>query len=420
MPALLKEILPVGTYLTNSNNGRVRKDFSRPYLEKLAKNANQMIESGLRIPAPFDHSKEAVPIEINKAPASAFNNAGYWTHFAVQKNDEGKDVLIGIADVPGSLKDANSPYYKALHSAKDVSVSLREEYIDGIGRKWDDAILHVALVNHAVVPGQKEFQTIPDGSQVYNLSMLDNEPGSDKDAVEPGLIENVRTVLKEACDIIIPASNSVNVFLRDLLVAASQIKASRPVDGQELQPVPIYMSTTGDNSMPLSKEQAEALVATKALNPATKQPFTMEDLGFKAAPAGLDLSTLQSQLADKDAKIAKAASVIQALVNKVVNDTKQSIQSRINKLISNGVITKEYADSQLVPRLDFQMSTLDDGSMASHPLEVTLSALEQLPVKNAPSTPPLFDGLVQPQPFAGQEMSNDELNKTIDEFLKLA
>jgi hypothetical protein len=418
MPALLKEILPEGTYLTNSDKGRVRKTFPLTYLQKLAQTANEMIDKGLRIPAPFDHSKAATPVQVDASPASAYQNAGYWTHFTVKSDDNGKNVLVGIADIPGSKNDPNSPYYKALNSAKDVSLSIREEYVDGLGRTWKDAILHGALVNHPVVPGQADFIEIPDGAQVYNMSMLETE--TDEDYVEPGLIENVRSALKEACEIVLPASNKASVFLRDLLVAASQIKASRPVDGQELQPVPIYMSTTGDESMPLSKEQAEALVNTKAVNPVTNKPFTMEDLGFKPA-ATTDMSALQAQLAEKDAKIAKATTLIQALVNKVISDAKTSIQGRINKLISNGVITKEYAEANLTPRVDFQMSTLSDGTMAPHPLEVTLSALEQLPVKHAtPAAPSFFDGVVQPAPYASAvEMSPEEMDKAINEFVEM-
>jgi mannitol/fructose-specific phosphotransferase system IIA component len=249
------------------------------------------------------------------------------------------------------------------------------------------------------------------------MSMLDSDE-QEGDMVAPGLLDQVRTALQEACEIVLPSSSKASVFLRDLLVAASQIKASRPANGQELQPVPIYMST-GDDSMSMTKEQAESLVATKAVNPVTKKPWAMEDLGFKTAVAAttVDLSTLQAKLDEKDAQLAKAAAAIQALVQRTVQDTKAAIQTRVNKLIASGIVSKEYADAHFAPKLDYQMSTLQDGSMAPHPLEVTLSALEQLPAINKPQ-PTNFDGFVQPAPFqAGADLSGDELNKAIDEML---
>jgi len=408
MPILKKEIISVGTYYPNVGGQRVKKEFDKQYLLRLAKNANNMMNTGLRIPAPFDHHKDAEPLEVNGAPKSAFNNAGYSVKYKVANNDKGVPTLVGFFDVPGNKTDTNSAYYKALNTAKEVSLSIRDEYRDGTGTVWKDAIMHCALVNHAVVPGQKEFQEM----SIINMSMLE---GSEEPDIS--LLGQIRSVLAEACNIVIPASNSVNTFLRDLLVAASQIKANRPTDGQELQPVPIYMSINGDNDMALTKDQATTLVATKAVNPTTKAPFTMEDLGFKEV-APLNMSTLEQENATLKSQLAKAIGMMSAFSTKLANDTKIGIQSRINALIAKGLLTKEYADAHLAPKLEYQMSTLSDGTLAPHQLETTLSTLEALPANNVTSTPKPFEGFVQPQPFGdvGTEMSSEDMNKALNEF----
>ena len=229
-----------------------------------------MLQSGLRIPAPFDHNKNARPrteqqekdISINK-PESAFNNAGYWKNFWVAPNNKGIPTLFGQLDAVGDPEDPKSPAFKVSKANEEVSVSITDNFEDGLGRTWTDGILHVAFVNYAVVPDQPGI----DNSSIVNMSMIEEGSGNES------LIEELKTVLKKV-KINLPSSTTMETFLRDLLVAANQIPDSA---NDSLEPVPIYMSI-GDNDMALTEAQAKTLVDTKAVNPATSKPFTMEDL----------------------------------------------------------------------------------------------------------------------------------------------
>lgn len=421
MPILIKEIIPEGDFLVSANGQRVPESFKKERLERLAATANKMIQSGLKIPVPFDHSKDAIPIVKDGAPASSFNNAGYWDQWFIGTNDEGKPVLKAATDLAGSDNEPDSPYYKARNTAKEVSVNIRNKFVDGLGREWNDCIMHAALVNHAVVPGQKGFEVLED-STVVNMSMS-IETGDDSEFV---IIGQIRAALQEAVNLTLPESTDKKTFMRDLLCAALQLKSTR--NTSNLEPVPIYMSI-GDDNVPLSKEQAESIVATKAVNPTTNKPYTMEDLGFKPAPppsnpTNVDMSAI---LKEKDEKIEKVTRIAQAFAKKLVTDTKDAIQRRIDNLVAKNVITKEYADAHLVPKIGFEMS-IDPATndIAPHQLDLVLSAIENSPQALAASAPqtyldPLGGGSIQipPADHRANDLSADDMNKAIEEFVSV-
>lgn len=404
---LTKEIIPANTYKVRSNQGRIRRKFDPEYLSKIASTSNQMLAAGLKIPAPFDHHKDARPrteeqekewIAVNEAKSS-FENAGYWKKFWVAPNSKGVPSLYGELDAVGDISDTKSPAYKVKNSNQEVSVSIADNFEDGLERTWTDGLLHVAVVHHAVVPGQEPFM---EGVTVVNMSMVEeSEPGSGSESV----IEELKVALRKL-SVNLPGSTNTATFLRDLLIAVSQI----PDKSHEgIEPVPIYMSI-GDTDMPMTKEQAESIVATKAVNPATKQPFTMEDLGFKvASTAPLEL---QASLAEKDKTINGLMQLTSAFKNKIINDAKQVMQQRISALVNAKVIPKEYADTHLVPNVEFQMSVLD-GQIQAHPLEITLSALETaLPAKKSEGRfPP--DGVVQNFDLPDAELSDDAMEAAL-------
>lgn len=387
------------------------KAFDDTYLHKVATVSNKMLEAGLRIPAPFDHNKNAKPrteqqekdISIN-SPESSFNNAGYWRNFWVAPNEKGVPTLFGQLDAVGDPTDPKTPAYKVSNANEEVSVSITDNFEDGLGRTWTDGILHVAFVHHAVVPDQPPI----DKSTIVNMSMI--EEGSNNES----LIEELKTVLRKV-KINLPSSTNISTFLRDLLVAANQVPDSA---NDTLEPVPVYMSI-GDNDMALTEAQAKALVSSNTPNPATGKPFTMEDLGFKPKPPASDNTELLASIADKDAKINTLTSLANAFRQKVIDDTKAMVQKRISSLIAAGAVTKEYAEANLTPKVEFQMSIVD-GKIADHPLEMVLSVLEA----NKPahtSTPSSFpvDGVVQPNhDQANIDLSDDDMDKALASLQK--
>lgn len=411
MPFLDKEIVPENTYLAASPTGRIRRKFSRAYLEKLAETGNSMLAAGLNIPAPFGHSKFAKPeteIELNnKKGTEPFNNAGYWKHFYIAEKD-GKPSLKGLADIPGNDIDANTPYYKALNTAKEVSISIHDEFVDGLERKWPDAIMHVALVNHAIVPGQTPFE-VPTGANVVNMSMADN----DADDTDASLMAKLKNMLNESMNIVVFESMNASNFLKELLVAVSQ-RGPNGKATDEITPAPIYMSI-GDTMIP--KDQAEAIVATKAVNPTTKLPFTMKDFGHEVQ-ATVNLSTLATENAELKQKLNQSANTVIALVKKLAADATKSVKNRIDKLVENG-LDRTWAEANLIPKAQVDMSTFGaSGEFGEHPLEIALSALEMQYKPKATSEFPMGDVFLPPAGLhdtGTQQMSDAELAASINE-----
>lgn len=410
-----KKIIPQNTYRVQTNKGRMSKRFDEGYLNKVAQTSNAMLDAGLRIPAPFDHHKEAKPrtkeqedqfIAVNK-PASAYHNAGYWKRFWVAPDEKGKPTLFGQLDAAGDISDANSPAYKVTKTNDEVSVSITDNFEDGLGRTWTDGLLHVAIVHHAVVPDQSPFE---DSTTVVNMSMVE-----DTDDVSPttggSVIEELKTALRRV-KINLPGSTTPATFLRDLLVATLQLPET---SSEDLQPVPIYMSI-GDNDMKFTQKQAQAFVDGKAVNPETNKPYTMEDFGFTTATQvnTTELSALKAVVAEKDEKINSLAALLGAFKAKFVADTQASIQQRISSLVRNGVVTKEYADANLTPKIEFQMSVAG-GSIADHPLTMVLSTLEALPVAHKPTQRSAFPGVIEPNDALdnGVDLTDEEMDKAL-------
>lgn len=409
---LTKEIIPVNKYKVRTNQGRLLKDFTTEYLTKVAETSNRMLAAGLKIPAPFDHHKEAKPrtqqeqedfdkVSIN-APKTSYNNAGYWQKFWVAPNNKGVLALYGQLDAPGDITDTNSPAYKVNNTNGEVSVSIAENFEDGLSRTWTDGLLHVAVVSHAVVPDQEPF--LKDGVSIVNMSMI--EPGSTSE----GIVEELKAVLRNV-KINLPGSTTAETFLRDLLVAASQIGTSTT---DNIEPVPIYMSI-GDNDMALTEAQAKAITDAKTVNPGTTKPFTMEELGFKpVVPVATGSQELLASLAEKDKTIAGLSQLAGAFKNKFLNDTKQTIQQRIGALIAAGVVTKEWAEATLVPKVEFQMSIVD-GQIQDHPLEITLSSIEAIAPKSATPTgnfPP--NGVIQDYTLQTEDLSDAAMDAAME------
>jgi len=405
MGLLRKHILSPGKFRVSTPTGPVWKEFTLDDLKTYSTNSNKMLNSGLKIPAPFGHHKKALPSDEPKD--SPFNNAGYWELFQIEPTEKGELGLYGYINAPGSEDKPDTPYYKALNTAKEVSVSLKESFQDGHGKTWNNIFAHVALVNDPVFHGQEEFKDFPENSLTVNMSMA----YSDSDPVENEL-PALRKALLESFNISLPDCKDVKQFIRDLLVATLQKK---PATGstQTFEISPVYMSLEGSD-MKLTIEQARAVVASKTPNPATGNPFSMTDLGYAENPSDYQLSLLQEEVKKKDEIINKQKSLIKVLSDASAETIKKNVTQRIQQLVNKKIITKSHAETQLLPKLDFQMSLNNEtGQVSSHPLEIVLSSLEAMvPVAGTQGTPAL-------NPLAHDEgsadMSLSDILKEIDE-----
>ena len=408
MALLTKKILPIGKYKVSSNRGRIFREFDEPYLRKVADNTNKMIAAGLKIPAVFRHRKDAIPrdeqewkefeLEVNKT-SDPFQNAGYWQRFWIAPDEKGKPSIYGEIDTPGEVSQTDSMAWRLANVNKEVSASITENFEDGKGRTWTDSLLHVAVVNHAVVPDQTDFK---DNVTIVNMSM--EETDNDDISTISELVTNLKKV-----GINLPGNTNKSMFLRDLNIALLQV-SERDNTG-DLVPAPIYMSI--EENMAFTEVQAKALVDGKVVNPTTGKPYTMEDLGFKAVPPTTPISLdLTAQLAELKAENEKQKGVISAFMKQMVTKTTDSIQKRINALVDAGKITKEYADTALQPKVTYNLSITADQQIADHPLEMMLSAFEAMPSPKGASSDP---GITHSNPW---EESKDATSTDVDKLLQ--
>ena len=406
MPKFKKSILPVGKYLvTRPNGSRTLKEFTKDYLTKVADNANDMIAAGLRIPAPFRHAKEAVPVE-EIPETDSFDNAGYWEKVSLEDID-GVPTLCGIVDSPGSEEDFNSPAGKLAHRIKEVSACIVDNWTDGKNRNWGPSMLHGAAVVNPVVPDQEGFALLsfPDQSLILSASsaLVDQSPEMDNIADLAKAFENI--------GIYLPSGTSSQDLVKVLLVSLKQHKLSidQTSDDQEIVDTQsIFMSLPEGTLMPLSRKQAEELVSLGAINPKTKEAFKVEDFDVDDSPSPENQYAL-------------------ALTSQLTEEKKHGLFKRVNTLIETGRTTKEYADTKLIPEVEkYTLSLGDNAVFQPNAIDMLVDSLEALPGKEAaePSVPSLMSNGIptshsmhegDPAPV---ELSAEQAESMKNEFLK--
>jgi hypothetical protein len=135
-------------------------------VKRWAEQFRAMKAAGLRVPVCWGHQPGALPgaglDRAGKQAAVAQANAGYLEEMSLDPDDG----LAGTIDVPGATVEGGSLVTehtladgrKVKSAIKEVSVAIRD-WTDGSGRKWEDAIVHVALVTHPVMGGQEGFES---------------------------------------------------------------------------------------------------------------------------------------------------------------------------------------------------------------------------------------------------------------------
>lgn len=359
MPKLKKAILPEGEYLVNGPNGTKRlKTFDATYLSTVVANSNAMIKSGLKIPAPFQHLKEAIPTD--QPEVSSYNNGGYWEKFELEIKD-GKAVLNGVIDTPGSTDDPNTPAGKFTSTIKEVSACIKDNWVDGVGRGWGPCILHCAGVLHPVVPGQEGFSIMDDA---IALSVLDMASTAN--------LTNLSQLSKELEDagLYIPPDTMLEELPKVLLTVLKQKKLCddhNQDDPAIVETQSVWMSLPQGNDMKpkVTKSFAEQLVAMKALNPDTKNPYTLDDFDLQADP--------------KDQYAL-------ALTRELTNQRQDDLRRRIKGLVETGRTTKEYAEGSLLPMIDkYELSLGEGASFVKSNVDIIVESMEALPVVTQPT-----------------------------------
>ena len=136
-----KPIVTTGVYTIPGDTPR-KVEVTSDRLNHWADQFHSMKSAGVSVPAPWNHSTEALPMSVGNdgtLPRSDIN-AGWWDKVWVEDN-----TLWGELDVP-----QNEDAVKIGTSVKESSIYVRPSFVDGSGNEWKDSLMHIALVTHPI------------------------------------------------------------------------------------------------------------------------------------------------------------------------------------------------------------------------------------------------------------------------------
>lgn len=373
MPKFKKQIIPEGSYLYPASNGeRKIAKFDKSRLSTICENTNRMIEAGLKIPTPFKHLKRAVPV-TESVSSDSYQNGGYWTKFWIEHGKDG-DALWGEVEADGDVEDSSSFAGKINKAFKEVSACVRDSWTDGLGREWGPCVLHTAIVNHPVIPNQKDFETVEDSITLSLDGML--QPLSNVDIAE------LSKELADSSKIYIPPSTLLEDLPRVLMISLRQKKLLDDSDDYKdtvVNPEPVYMSLEL-KEMPLTKKEVDEIVRLGLLNPATQKPVSANDFDIEDDPR--DVMNL-------------------ALARIVDDEHKSHLREKVEGFVADGRVTEDYAKSNLYPKIEeYRLSLGEGGKLKDRDIDGIISFIDSQPAKKGTTTPP--------NPHAGETVHSPE------------
>lgn len=389
MAKFVKEILRPGSYYVNVVGGRRRKEtFTKERLANFVKQHEEMVKAGLKIPAPWKHALEALPASASPGdkplhPGDTFSsskdNAGFWGKLFQDK----RGVLYGELDVANQA-DAD----KIGTSVQEVSPYVKTEFEDGLQRKWQDSVLHIALVTNPVMPGQQNFERLPTPAAA-------TAPGSPAVSAEHGIALSLSNFLAPP-----------NVDIPDsVLLSMDQDEATDTPDEEMPEETPVDSPNPGQTSasgasiqdalnalreigLDLPEDTHEGnlveriVVASRAISTATGGGSNQPDPNDPNAqhqemptPIAMSLGngTMPNTNLTVDDRVAAFA----------VRQARKSYDARIDQLIASGRISAAYRDAHLKPLMEgFQLSLDEAGAATPTAIDHLLDALEAIPASS--------------------------------------
>jgi hypothetical protein len=378
MPLFRKIITRPNVYSVKTPQGRRIKAVSKQLLADVADTGNKMIEAGLNIPAPYAHKDghNIVPSPLGKDEKptwSANFNAGFWKKFELTPAGE----LAGYIEVENE-DDAK----KIGKSIKETSVWLEPEFTDGLGRKWKNALRHVALVTNAVEPDQENFQLV-DTSPEYSLAMAfcmsdavdapkkdgdgdgktsegsappadtsKENPKSDDaskddpdtDQINGGNVPEIVSLLKDKLGYELPTDTTPENFLDRLRTLLTSIK---------------------------KEEEEEEDLATE------KQPKEEEKSQAKPSPV-----TMANENPDNVVLLEKLQKQAQKFTNKMLEDLKADLTKRVEAVVAAGKLSKKAAEELFLTPIQALTMSLEDldeeGNIPKLPIQDMLVMAESM------------------------------------------
>jgi len=164
-----KALLRVGTY--HSPDGTVEVTSGR--LRHWAQQFSRMRDAKQVIPIDWDHGSkqdDLVPLTMDmyEKRRSAKNTVGHMTDFRVLPDGQSAEVTLDVRDSKAIKKAEQNLVY--------VSPVILQNWKDGAGNQYNDAITHVDFVNHPVDHSQSPFQPVQPGTIACALRMGLSKP----------------------------------------------------------------------------------------------------------------------------------------------------------------------------------------------------------------------------------------------------
>lgn len=129
-----KDVLRIGTFYVDGRPWHVDSNT----LRRLASNHLCMREAGVHVPVVWDHSE------------SARDRIGSVDRLWTDGNTLWASIEVTDCDAQGRVG----------RTCNEVSVEVREPFVDGAGRRYSAAITHLGVVNLPVVAGQGDFRRL--------------------------------------------------------------------------------------------------------------------------------------------------------------------------------------------------------------------------------------------------------------------
>lgn len=255
MKKFWKEVIRPGKY-TPANGKTV--DVTPERIKTWKEESERLMANGNRIPIPYHHAPDAVPVLAESPSVSTYDCAGYVEDFEL--DDQGG--LHALID-PATDDDAKNFNTKI----RDVSI-MAQPWKDGNGNEYSDVITHIAACYHPVMNKQTPF--IPSEGIALSLTMAYEEDSASHEGGSATSLESAVQLLRdlgvELGDDVTPEN-----FIERLCTAVRAVNhtkmqeegddfETRPEGGETKSPSPIAMSKDEKKEpVQFSQEQQAAL-----------------------------------------------------------------------------------------------------------------------------------------------------------------
>jgi len=182
----VKDLIKVGLYVHPFAGWEL--DVTPERMDRWVAAFGQMKEAGIDVEAVKDHSFNADDV------------VGYVVDMFRDVDEDGKPTLFGVHELVGEESIALAG------RVKNVSIWLEQNYVDGTGREFGEAIIHSSIVQQPVAPDQKGFVPVKAASgrqaKAASLRQATGEPemkiedwrkllGAGEDLTDENLLERV-------------------------------------------------------------------------------------------------------------------------------------------------------------------------------------------------------------------------------------